>query len=330
MRKNKLLIQTSLISCFSLCLGIIIYANLQSNLFLFYLLILLLITFNIYVYSLLLGHINNIKYQINRIFYDNFSLKDQNDDFEKLIDKIDQISQKIKNDRIEFNKISKVRTEFLANVSHELKTPIFAIKGFTETLLDGAIEDTKVNKKFIKNIESQANRLENLFSDLIDISKIESNQLILKLDKFKLQELIEWTKETFTKVIQNKGINFITPDCKDLHVIGDKKYLKSVLSNLINNSINYSNSGSIIISVKLNKNKVRISIIDNGIGVEEKHIDRIFERFYRVSSDRSRETGGTGLGLSIVKHILEAHGTDISIESKLNVGSTFSFQLSNV
>ena len=152
MRKNKLLIQTSLISCFSLCLGIIIYANLQSNLFLFYLLILLLITFNIYIYSFLLGHINKIKYQINRIFYDNFSLEDQNDDFEKLIDKIDQISQKIKNDRIEFNKISKVRTEFLANVSHELKTPIFAIKGFTETLLDGAIEDTKVNKKFIKNI----------------------------------------------------------------------------------------------------------------------------------------------------------------------------------
>ena len=207
----------------------------------------------------MLGHVNKIKYQINRIFYDNFSLEDQNDDFEKLIDKIDQISQKIKNDRIEFNKISKVRTEFLANVSHELKTPIFAIKGFTETLIDGAIEDTKVNKKFIKNIESQANRLENLFSDLIDISKIESNQLTLKLDKFKLQELIEWAKETFAKVIQNKGINFITPDCKDLHVIGDKKYLKSVLSNLINNSINYSNSGSIIISVKLNINCLLIN-----------------------------------------------------------------------
>ena len=112
-------------------------------------------------------------------------------------------------------------------------------------------------------------------------------------------------------------------------VVGDEKYLKLVFSNLINNAINYSNSGSIIIAAKSIQNKVKISITDNGIGIEQKHINRIFERFYRVDSDRSRQTGGTGLGLSIVKHILEAHGADIKVESDTNVGSIFSFELNN-
>ena len=327
--RNKLFIQASITFCISLSAAIIIYIYFQSNIYLLSILLSILIIFNIKILHTFFHRINKIKRQINAIYKDNFIFDNSTESFELLINQIDKISQKFKNDRLELNKVSKVRTEFLANVSHELKTPIFAIKGFTETLLDGALEDSKVNKKFVENIETQANRLENLFSDLIDISKIESNQLVLKLNKFKLQRLIDWSRDTFAETINNKGIKFIVPDCKDLCVVGDEKYLKLVFSNLINNAINYSNSGSIIIAAKSIQNKVKISLTDNGIGIDKKHINRIFERFYRVDSDRSRQTGGTGLGLSIVKHILEAHGADIKVESDTNVGSIFSFELNN-
>tara|TARA_Y100000768_G_scaffold18617_1_gene12824 strand:- start:451 stop:1446 length:996 start_codon:yes stop_codon:yes gene_type:complete len=328
--RNKLFIQASMTFCISLSAAIIIYIYFQSNIYLLSILIFILIIFNIKILYTFFHRVNKIKSQINAIYKDNFIFDNSTESFELLINQIDKISQKLKNDRLELNKVSKVRTEFLANVSHELKTPIFAIKGFTETLLDGALEDHKVNKKFVENIETQANRLENLFSDLIDISKIESNQLVLKLNRFKLQRLINWSRDTFSESINNKGIKFIVPDCKDLNVVGDEKYLKLVFSNLINNAINYSNSGSIIIAAKLIQNKVKISITDNGIGIDKKHINRIFERFYRVDSDRSRQSGGTGLGLSIVKHILEAHGTDIKVESDISMGSIFSFELNNI
>tara|TARA_Y100000766_G_C18889029_1_gene597500 strand:- start:451 stop:1446 length:996 start_codon:yes stop_codon:yes gene_type:complete len=328
--RNKLFIQASITFCISLSAAIIIYIYFQSNIYLLSILIFILIIFNIKILYTFFHRVNKIKSQINAIYKDNFIFDNSTESFELLINQIDKISQKLKNDRLELNKVSKVRTEFLANVSHELKTPIFAIKGFTETLLDGALEDHKVNKKFVENIETQANRLENLFSDLIDISKIESNQLVLKLNRFKLQRLINWSRDTFSESINNKGIKFIVPDCKDLNVVGDEKYLKLVFSNLINNAINYSNSGSIIIAAKLIQNKVKISITDNGIGIDKKHINRIFERFYRVDSDRSRQSGGTGLGLSIVKHILEAHGTDIKVESDISMGSIFSFELNNI
>ncbi len=329
MIKNKLLLQVAGVSCFNFACGLLFYKVFISDLALFMISLFLLISFNfLYLYKLL-SRIYKINNRIDKIYQNNFpSNKYQNND--ELIDRITLISQKLEKDQIDFNKVSKVRTEFLANVSHELKTPIFSIKGYTETLLDGAINDQNVNKKFVHKIETQANRLENLFTDLIDISKIESNQLVLNLDNFPLNRLLNWVENTFAEQINKKGLEFSVPDCEGIIVLGDEKYLKSVFSNLIKNSINYSHNGSIIIAAKAYKNKVKISITDHGIGISKEHINRVFERFYRVDSDRSRNTGGTGLGLSIVKHILESHGSSIDLESTPNKGSTFSFQLVKV
>ena len=329
MIKNKLLINITLVSFSTLLLGILFYSIFISNLLFLIISIILLMSLSFFCFYSLLSKFYKIENQINRIYQDNFKVSNLKNN-EELIDQIGCIANKLEDDQLNFDRVSKVRTEFLANVSHELKTPIFAIKGYTETLLDGAIDDHNVNKKFITKINSQANRLENLFSDLIDISKIESNELVLKLDKFPLNRLLDWVKNTFLEEIHSKGLKCSIPDCDDIIVYGDEKYLKSVFSNLIKNSINYSKEGSIIISAKVISDKVKISITDHGIGISQKHVGRIFERFYRVDSDRSRETGGTGLGLSIVKHILESHGSSIIVESNPDQGSTFSFDLLKV
>ena len=250
-----------------------------------------------------------------------------NDELEKLYHHIFKLTSTIESDVKALDHLSKVRTQFLANVSHELKTPIFAIKGFVETLLDGAIDDSEVNQIFLKKIANQSDRLENLFTDLIMISKIESKELSLNLSSFALNEILLWLKDTFEVHAEQKGLKLVIPDTGDLLVYGDKIRLQSVFSNLVKNAISYSNKGSITLIIKKLDDKVRIKIIDNGLGIPEELQTRIFERFFRVDEARSRELGGTGLGLSIVKHIVEAHQSQIKVESKIGQGTEFSFFL---
>lgn len=223
------------------------------------------------------------------------------------------------------------RKEFLLNLSHELKTPIFAIQGYIDTLLNGASEDTELSKKFLNNASKNVDRLVNLLSDLDEITKLESGELKLNFENFVIQDLIKDVFETLSIKADKKKIKCsIKEGCElPLSLWADKEKIRMVLLNLVDNSIKYGKQNGVIeaSAYKIDGKKILIEISDNGYGIIEKHLPRIFERFYRTDMARAREAGGSGLGLSIVKHIIEAHGDTIHVRSKPEVGSTFGFIL---
>jgi two-component system phosphate regulon sensor histidine kinase PhoR len=221
-----------------------------------------------------------------------------------------------------------MRSQFIANVSHELRTPIFTIQGFLETLLNGAIDDPKVNKNFLQKANQHTANLSNLLNDLIDISMIESGEMRMSYRYFDINAFIIKIISEFNSESEKKNIKLIfNPVREGLQVFGDKDKLRQVFLNLLQNAIKYTDEGTIEILIEEEKKFVNISIKDTGIGIPEEDIDRIFERFYRVDKARSRTVGGTGLGLAIVKHIIEAHNSKIVVQSKLGEGSIFSFKL---
>lgn len=223
------------------------------------------------------------------------------------------------------------RKEFLLNLSHELKTPIFAIQGYIQTLLEGAMEDEQVNQQFLRNSSKNVDRLCRLVDDLDEISRLESGEMPLALETFVIQDLILDVFESLSLKAREKGITFsIKKGCEaPIQVKADKEKIRQVLINLLDNSLKYGQpDGQTIASVyKMDEKKVLIELSDNGMGIGESHLVRIFERFYRTDKARSRADGGTGLGLAIVKHIVEAHGQTINVRSKPEVGSTFGFTL---
>lgn len=225
-------------------------------------------------------------------------------------------------------RLEKVRSEFLGNVSHELRTPIFAIQGFIETLLDGAIDDPKVNRSFLEKAGKHTENLNNLLSDLIDISMIESHEMHLSFRYFKLNEFLDSILQELNPLAENKNLSLrLIPIREELKVYGDKNRLKQVLINLIENAIKYTDEGSVEVNAEEDEHSVRITVSDTGLGISKRDLPRIFERFFRVDKDRSRSAGGTGLGLAIVKHIVEAHGSKVEVMSLPGVGSQFSFRL---
>lgn len=225
-------------------------------------------------------------------------------------------------------KLEKIRTEFLGNVSHELRNPIFAIQGYIETLRDGAIDDPKVNKHFLEKANQHTINLSNLLNDLIDISMIESGEMRMSYRYFDINEFLQSVCDQLKALADEKKLELIFhPSKKNLKLFGDKNKLKQVLDNLITNAIKYTEKGKVEILVETDPKFGKIIIRDTGIGIPEEDLSRIFERFYRVDKVRSREVGGTGLGLAIVKHIIEAHGSKILVKSKLGEGSEFSFTL---
>jgi two-component system phosphate regulon sensor histidine kinase PhoR len=225
----------------------------------------------------------------------------------------------------------KFRKEFLGNVSHELKTPLFNIQGYISTLIDGGLQDKSINLKYLKHSEKNINRLISIVHDLETISALESGDKKLVFEKFNIYNLISEVLAMHEIRAKNKGIileinSFLG---KNVTVKADKKGIADVLSNLVINSIIYGKEkGRTLITIDQKNNKVWISISDTGIGISEDDITRIFERFYRVDKSRSKIQGGTGLGLSIVKHIIEAHNQEIIVKSKIGEGTTFSFSLS--
>jgi len=241
---------------------------------------------------------------------------------------IKEMFEKTKNDIESLERLQKVRSQFLANVSHELRTPIFAIQGFLETLLNGAIDDPKVNKHFLQKANLHTVNLSNLLNDLIDISMIESGEMRMSFRYFEINAFINNIVGEFNQMTVDKNIQLIYNPVKDgLKVFGDRDKIKQVFVNLLQNAIKYTDVGSIEIVIEEEKKFVNIIIKDTGIGIPEEDIDRIFERFYRVDKARSRAVGGTGLGLAIVKHIIEAHNSSITVTSKLGEGSQFAFKL---
>lgn len=223
------------------------------------------------------------------------------------------------------------RKEFLLNLSHELKTPIFAIQGYIDTLLNGALHNNNVNEKFLTNASKNVDRLVNLLDDLDEISKLEMGEQKLYTEDFIIQDIIKEVFESLSIKAEGKEIRcFIKKGCEiPLHVIADKEKIRQVLINLVENAIKYGkNEGEIEASAyKIEGKKILVEISDNGGGIAEEQLPRVFERFYRTDAARARKVGGSGLGLSICKHIIEAHNETIHVRSKLNVGSTFGFTL---
>ena len=227
------------------------------------------------------------------------------------------------------------RKQYLGNVAHELKTPIFNIQGYISTLLDGGLEDELINLKYLELAEKSIDRLINIVNDLDTISKLESSMNKLNLEKFDVVALAKEIAEQAEMEADRKGIKITVKGAENLPspfwVMADKHYIGQVFVNLIINSVRYGKEGGMTrIHFRDMLDKILVEVEDNGSGIGKEDLPRVFERFYRTDKGRSREQGGTGLGLAIVKHIVEAHGERITVRSEPGVGSTFSFTLKKV
>ncbi len=252
------------------------------------------------------------------------------EEFKFLTEAINKLMEKIDADFNELKKLERYRSEFLGNVSHELRTPIFTIQSYLETLIEGGINDPDVNEKYLRKAYENLERLNRLLNDLIDISQIESKQLRFSFRYFNINDLIQKVIDNLKILAEQKEISIEFQKDEDLKemVWGDKERLYQAIENLIENAIRHNPSKTLIkIYYQKQNSTLRIFVEDNGIGIPDEDLPRIFERFYRVNKERSRESGGTGLGLAIVKHIIEAHDSKIYVESKLNKGTKFYFDL---
>lgn len=229
----------------------------------------------------------------------------------------------------ELRKLEQFRKDFVANVSHELKTPIFAAQGFIHTLLDGAMNDKQVRDKFLKKAAKNLDGLDMLVQDLLTLSQIETGDIKMKFETFDLVALCAEVLDQLEGKARKKDIRLRLGDQKQkLMVYADPLRISQVITNLASNGVNYTpEGGEVVISFDAGKKFVTTFVRDNGEGIPSEDLARIFERFYRVEKSRSREKGGTGLGLAIVKHILESHNTKAEVESTLGKGSVFSFKL---
>lgn len=311
----KLTVSISLLSMAFLFLLV----NFNDFKFSYYMLLLLYPIVLFFLLSTSLSKVDIVFDSISKIFSIVSDSKEINSneigDLEFLEKKINSYVEKI-------NNLKMVRSQFIADISHELKTPIFLLKGYVETI-EGEV-DSKARGEFIKKIKIQMDKVENILEDLIHISMIESNDIKLKLEEVEMQSIIDDLDNRFTPIVEKRGDKFILPDAKNIFVDIDKTKFLLALENIIKNAIFYSDSGDIIFTVKKQfDNSIRIGITDHGIGIPQDEQSKILQRFYRTDESRTRNTGGTGLGLAIVKHICKAHNIKLSINSQDGIGSTF-------
>ena len=252
-------------------------------------------------------------------------------EIDELAANMNQMAMKLDEDFRRIKRMEKVRSEFLGNVTHELKTPISSISGYIETLLEGAIKDENVNLGFLERSLENVQRLEELVTDLVEISRIETGELKMNFEYFNIHDLLNDLFKDAHQRNSNKNlkIQLEVPD-KKLFIYGDKSRLDQVIANLLSNAMRYTDQGQIRIKVMRRDNELIFSIRDTGIGISRKALSRIFERFYRTDKARDRRKGGTGLGLAISKHIIEAHGSHIYVDSLEGKGSTFSFGITTI
>ena len=280
-------------------------------------------------------------YQKVKIIYKNIhELKIGNDavenelvrtsDLDSVTREVSEWAEQRRNEIEDLRERENFRREFIGNISHELKTPIFNIQGYLLTLIDGAIDDKEINRKYLKRANKSVDRMINIIDDLETISALESNSVELNIETFDIVELV---REVFEMVEERArkneiALRFKKQYDKPLHVQADRPKIEQVLTNLLVNAIKYGNKeGRVEVRFFDMHDNLLTEISDDGVGIPQEDMPRVFERFYRVDKSRSREAGGTGLGLSIVKHILEAHQQRINVRSSENVGSTFSFTL---
>jgi two-component system phosphate regulon sensor histidine kinase PhoR len=322
----------------------IIYVFLSFTFFDFSLIPLIILDVTLFVFTFLL-----LRYTLDKFIYEKIRLiyktihnlkSSTKKEDKKRIDQniIENVNRQVlewgqvQQDEInKLKELAKYRREFLGNVSHELKTPIFNIQGYVLTLLDGGLEDQKINREYLLKTEKSINRMIAIIEDLEEISRLESGELKLHLVSF---DIVQLTKEVveFLEIKAKKKnikIGFLKNYDKPINVFGDKKRLRQVLINLLDNTIKYGipEDGNTKISFFDMDENILVEVTDNGIGIDEENLPRLFERFYRTDKGRSREQGGSGLGLAIVKHIIEAHNQVINVRSKVGVGTTFAFTL---
>lgn len=248
----------------------------------------------------------------------------------QVYDEVQQWSKEQTSKKEEADQLEKYRKDFLGNVSHELKTPIFNIQGYIHTLLDGAMDDPEASLNFLKKAARSADRMEALVKDLLIISELESGSVKMDWENFDLQELLQDVFDSVDHKARQRSIQIqVKAGCRAPFMVrADRKKIRQVLVNLLSNSIYYGNDhGLTQVGVYDMDRQFLVEISDNGLGIDAEHLSRLFERFYRVDKGRSRSEGGTGLGLAIVKHMLEVHGQTIHVRSSVGVGSTFGFTL---
>ncbi|MBT8398913.1 MAG: HAMP domain-containing protein [Rhodothermia bacterium] len=246
-------------------------------------------------------------------------------EFIDLEDSLNRMSDSFREKIVNLQRMAAVQNEFIGNVSHEVRNPIFAVGGYVEALSSPGLTDehrSLYGEKALSNLQ----RLSNLFNDLIEIARLEYREDLISPDIFDMSELVLEVGESLRAKLKDKGLS-LEVDNPTLLVHADRNRMRQVVINLVENAIAYSDEGSIRCRVARRKDKVRVEVIDTGRGIDEEHLERVFERFYRVDPDRSRRSGGTGLGLSIVKQILQAHGQQIHVESTQGRGSRFWFEL---
>jgi len=285
-------------------------------------------------YFILIGRIRGIQQKIQKQGLINPNIKPSSAgnlaDLEK---KLQEWSEKQSALVEEMKGREQFRREYIGNVSHELKTPIFNIQGYIYTLLDGALKDEKVAKKFLKRAAKSVERMTQLVKDMDVLTKVESGEYDVQLRPVNVRNLLDDALEEIENLASKRQskikVNFFIEE--SVQVLCDAARLEQVLDNLLVNSIKYSAEGSlVIVTVSSLKDKVEFKIKDHGFGISEEDLPHIFERFYRVDKARSRDAGGTGLGLSIVKHIIERHGETIKVESTEGVGTEFTFTLKRI
>ena len=303
-----------------------------SSAFIIFIFSFLLVQFRVerFIYK----RVKKIYDEVSLLTIDNLNKKSITTDMETLSEEVKKFAED-KRLEIELLQIrEEYRREFLGNVSHELKTPLFTVQGYLLTLIDGAINDNTIREKYLDRANKGVERLISIVKDLDMISKLESGNLNPKLETFTIVGLIQNVFDLLEMKAKKRNI-LLTFDKKydtPILVKGDVERIEQILINLIENSIKYGKQdGKTVVSIKNHTLKqFIINIVDDGEGIEDQHLSRLFERFYRVDQSRSREQGGSGLGLSIVKHILEAHQQQVFVKSKKGKGSTFSFTLEKV
>jgi two-component system phosphate regulon sensor histidine kinase PhoR len=251
-----------------------------------------------------------------------------------IIDEMEkQVSEWAEQQQEELNKYkawAEYRRNFVGDISHELKTPIFNIQGYLHTLLDGALEDPSVNQQFLKKAANNLERLHTIVEDLESISRLESGELMLEMQTFDVHKLVQEVFDDleFKATQRNIDLEFKDGASQGFKVLADRESIRQVLTNLISNSIKYGkDNGRTRVGFYDMDRNILIEVADNGLGIPQKHLNHVFDRFYRVDKSRSRERGGSGLGLSIVKHTIEAHKQTINVRSTPGLGSTFGFTL---
>lgn len=286
---------------------------------------------------LVIREIGEIYKLLNKVRKKDFSFVDEEDGQQGLVSNpLKKINKEIydfaltRNKEVEdLKKLEAFRREFLADISHELKTPVFAAQGFVHTLLDGAVEDKRVRGKFLKRAAKSLDKLDYLIQDLLTLSQLETGESKMHLEDFDLVALAREVIDQMENKAEKKELILQLDEAYEepILVYADADRIYRVLTNLISNAIKYTDEGQIDLGFDLSGQNVKVHVKDTGQGIPSDQLSRIFERFFRVEKSRSKEKGGTGLGLAIVKHILEAHNTNISVTSAVQQGSVFSFKL---